>query len=142
MQPPRGMTAVMGDERYLDNDEKSVVIMMTSGPSTPHRCATPFYLGAILASMDADVHIFFTMEGVRLMQKGVAENLAAMEGGKRIIEFIRDAKRAGVKLHVCLPALPGYDIDERLDIIEEVDYVSGGGTLAELILSCDKVISF
>lgn len=132
----------MGDERYLDNDEKSVVIMMTSGPSTPHRCATPFYLGAILASMDADVHIFFTMEGVRLMQRGVAENLAAMEGGKRIIEFIRDAKRAGVKLHVCLPALPGYDIDERLDIVEEVDYISGGGTLAELILSCDKVISF
>lgn len=136
------MTPVMGDERYLDNDEKSVVIMMTSGPSTPHRCATPFYLGAILASMDADVHIFFTMEGVRLMQKGVAADLAAMEGGKRIIEFIRDAKRAGVKLHVCLPALPGYDIDERLDIIEEVDYISGGGTLAELILSCDKVISF
>lgn len=136
------MTAAMGDERYLDNDEKSVVIMMTSGPSTPHRCATPFYLGAILASMDAHVHIFFTMEGVRLMQKGVAENLAAMEGGKRIIEFIRDAKRAGVKLHVCLPALPGYDIDEKLDIIEEADYVSGGGTLAELILSCDKVISF
>lgn len=136
------MTAVMGDERYLDNDEKSVVIMMTSGPSTPHRCATPFYLGAILASMDVDVHIFFTMEGVRLMQKGVAENLAAMEGGKRIIEFIRDAKRAGVKLHVCLPALPGYDINEKLDIIEEVDYISGGGTLAELILSCDKVISF
>lgn len=132
----------MGDERYLDNDEKSVVIMMTSGPSTPHRCATPFYLGAILASMDADVHIFFTMEGVKLMQRGVAENLAAMEGGKRIIEFIRDAKRAGVKLHVCLPALPGYDIDERLDIVEEVDYISGGGTLAELILSCDKVISF
>lgn len=132
----------MGDERYLDNDEKSIVIMMTSGPSTPHRCATPFYLGAILASMDADVHIFFTMEGVKLMQKGVADNLVAMEGGKRIIEFIRDAKRAGVKLHVCLPALPGYDIDEKLDIIEEVDYISGGGTLAELILSCDKVISF
>lgn len=134
--------AAMGDERYLDNDAKSVVILMTSGPGTPQRCATPFYLGAILASMDAEVRIFFTMEGVRLVQKGVAENLVVIEGGKRIIEFMRDAKRAGVKLHVCAPALPGYRMDEHLDLIEEVDYVSGAGALAELILSCDKVISF
>ncbi len=59
----------MADHHYLDNEEKSVVIVMTSGPSTPHRCATPFYIGSILASMDADVHIFFTMEGVMLAKK-------------------------------------------------------------------------
>nr|WP_297364114.1 DsrE family protein [Acidiferrobacter sp.] len=134
--------SVMADDHYLDNDEKSVLIVMTSGPSTPHRCATPFYLGAILASMDADVRIFFTMEGVNLLKKGVAENLTAMEGGKRVIDFIRDAKAAGVKLHLCQPALPGYKIDEKTDIIPEVDECSGGGTLADLILSCDKVLFF
>ncbi|MDA8361877.1 MAG: DsrE family protein [Gammaproteobacteria bacterium] len=132
----------MSDEHYLDNEEKSVLIVMTSGPSTPHRCATPFYLGAILASMDADVQIFFTMEGVNLVKKGVAENLVAMEGGKRVIDFMRDAKNAGVKLHLCLPALPGYKIDEKTDIIDEVDEFSGGGALADLILSCDKVLFF
>lgn len=119
-----------------------IVILMTSGPSTPQRCATPFYLGALLASMDIEVHIFFTMEGVKLMQKGVAEGLAAMEGGKRIIEFIRDAKRAGVKLHVCKPALPGYRIEDRADLLEEVDDVAGAGALADLILTCDKLLSF
>ncbi|RMD70865.1 MAG: sulfur reduction protein DsrE [Gammaproteobacteria bacterium] len=130
-------------EHYLPEGEaKSVVIIMTSGPSTPQRCATPFYIGAILAAMDADVQIFLTMEGVKLAEKRVAETLTAMEGGKRIIEFIRDAKQAGVKLHLCLPALPGYDIDEEADIIEEVDALSGGGVLADLILTCDKVISF
>lgn len=129
-------------QHYLDNDEQSVLIIMTSGPSTPARCATPFFLGSILAAMDADVRIFFTMEGVRLMQHGVAENLVAMEGGKRIIEFIREAKQAGVKLNVCLPALPGYEIDADLDLIPEVDEVVGGGVLADLILSSDKVISF
>jgi len=130
----------MKTDYYLDNEEKSVVIIMTSGPSTPHRCATPFYLGAILASMDADVNIFFTMEGVRLCQRGVAENLAAMEGGKKIIEF--EAKNAGAKLHLCLPALPGYEIDPEMDIIEEVDELSGGGVLADLILSSDKILQF
>ncbi len=130
------------DELRDDDSEKTVVIIMTSGPSTPQRCATPFYLGSLLAAMDAEVHIFFTMEGVRLMEKGVAEGLIAMEGGKRIIEFIRDAKRAGVTLHVCQPALPGYKIDPGLDLIGEVDHVSRAGMLADLILSCDKVFSF
>lgn len=130
------------DSHYLDQAEKSVLIVMTSGPSTPHRCATPFYLGAILASMDADVRIFFTMEGVNLLKKGVAENLSAMEGGKKVIEFMRDAKAAGVKLHLCTPALPGYHIDEQHDVIPEVDEFSGGGVLADLILSVDKVLFF
>lgn len=129
-------------EHYLDNEEQSVLIIMTSGPSTPSRCATPFFLGSILAAMDSDVRIFFTMEGVRLMQKGVPEDLVAMEGGKKIIDFIREAKQAGVKLNVCLPALPGYEIEPEMDLIDEVDDVVGGGVLADLILSCDKVISF
>ena len=101
----------MNEAHYLDNEEQTVVIIMTSGPSQASRCATPFYLGAIMASMDIDVHIFFTMEGVRLMQQGVADELRAMEDGKLIIDFIRDAKRAGVRLHVCQPALPGYKMD-------------------------------
>ncbi len=129
-------------DQYLDHEGKSVVIVMTSGPSTPQRCATPFYLGALLASMDADVKIFFTMEGVNLVKKGVPETLTAMPGGKRIIEFMRDAKAAGVRMYLCSPALPGYEIDPRTDIIAEIDEISGGGVLADLILSSDKALFF
>lgn len=118
------------------------MIVMTNGPSVPHRCATPFFLGSVLAAMDAPVHIFLTMEGVELMRKGVAESLSARPGGRKIIEFIRDAKTAGVKLHICNPALPGYEIDVTKDIIEEVDYVDGAGVLADLIINCDKVLTF
>lgn len=132
----------MATDDYLDAEEQTVVMVMTSGPSTPHRCATPFYLGAVLAAMDAEVHIFFTMEGVKLMQKGIAEPLTAMEGGKRVIEFIRDAKRAGVQLHVCRPALPGYEIDPDTDLIDEVDSVARASDLADLMLRADKVVSF
>ncbi len=127
--------------KYVDHDAKSVVIVMTSGPSSAGRCATPFFLGALLASMDAEVTVFFTMEGVRLVQQGVAENLTAMQGGKKIIEFMREAKQAGVKFHACRPALPGYDL-EPVNLIPEVDQVSSGGVLADMILSCDKVLFF
>lgn len=116
---------MVSDSAYLDHDAKSVVIVMTSGPSTPQRCATPFYIGALLAAMDAEVTIFFTMEGVRLVRKGVPESLVAMEGGKRIIEFMRDAKSAGVRFHACNPALPGYEM-EKDDLIAEIDEVSSG----------------
>jgi len=126
---------------YLDHDARTVVIVMTSGPSTPQRCATPFYIGALLAAMDAEVTIFFTMEGVRLVRKGAPENLVAMEGGKRIIEFMRDAKSAGVRFHACNPALPGYEM-EKDDLIAEIDEVSSGGALADMILSSDKVLFF
>jgi uncharacterized protein len=132
----------MKPEHYLDNEEQTVVIVMTSGPSEPHRCATPFYLGAVMASMDIDVHIFFTMEGVRLMQTGVAEDMVAMAGGKPIIDFIRDAKRAGVRLHVCHPALPGYKIEPSTDLIPEVDEVNRASELADLVLRSDKTLTF
>ncbi|MDH5535282.1 MAG: DsrE family protein [Betaproteobacteria bacterium] len=131
----------MGEQHYVDHDAKSVVIVMTSGPSAPQRCATPFYMGAILASMDADVKIFFTMEGVKLCQKGVPDNLTALEGGKKVIEFMRDAKSAGVKFHLCRPALPGYEMEVD-NLIDEVDEISSGGALADLILSCDKALYF
>jgi hypothetical protein len=131
----------MAEQHYLDNEAKSVVIVMTSGPSTPQRCATPFFMAAILASMDAEVKIFFTMEGVKLCQKGVPENLTAMDGGKKIIEFMRDARAAGARLYLCRPALPGYDM-EVTSVIDEVDEISSGGVLADLILSCDKALFF
>jgi hypothetical protein len=64
-----------------------------------------------------------------------------MAGGKRIIDFIRDAKNAGVEIHVCRPALPGYEI-EADNLIEEVDAVASAGDLADLILSVDRLLFF
>lgn len=131
----------MDASHYLDNEEKSVVIIMTSGPSTPHRCATPFYIAAILASMDAEVSIFLTMEGVKLAKQGVAAELSALAGGKSILEFMRDAKAAGVRLYSCRPAMPGYGLSDS-DIIEEVDEIANASKMADLLLACDKSMYF
>jgi hypothetical protein len=79
---------------------------------------------------------------VKLVEKGVADDLVAMQGGKKVIDFIRDAKRAGVTLHVCEPALPGYKIEPETDLIDDVDHVSRASVLADLILTCDKVVTF
>lgn len=126
----------------MDDTPNSVVILMTCGPSTPSRCATPFFIAALLASMDAAVTVFLTMEAVKLVLPGVAGNLVAMEGGHSILHFIREAKSAGAKLFICRPALPGYHLDVGDTFIAEVDEVSSGGRLADMLLNCDKVITF
>lgn len=126
---------------FEEAEGKLIVFLMTSGPSTPQRCATPFYLGSLLAAMDCDVRIFFTMEGVKLLEKGVPENLTAMKGGKYIHTFMQEAKRAGVQFLGCKPALPGFEL-EPAELIDEVDDVINAGALADLIVTCDKLITF
>lgn len=133
---------MLGSTTGMKDDTKSVVILMTCGPGIPGRCASPFFIATLLASMDAEVHIFLTMEAVQLAVKGVADDLVAIEGGKQLIQFIREAKEAGATIQMCKPALPGFNIDAELDIIPEIDGVSSGGVLADLILTCDKVITF
>jgi predicted peroxiredoxin len=54
---------------------------------------------------------------------------------------MRDAKNAGVRFHACNPALPGYEMVKD-DLIPEIDEVSSGGALADMILSSDKVLFF
>ena len=54
---------------------------------------------------------------------------------------MRDANSAGAKLYLCQPALPGYEMDVE-KVIAEVDEISSGGVLADLILSCDKTLFF
>jgi len=118
-----------------------VVIVMTSGPSQPDRCATPFFMAALFAAMDADVTVYFTMEGIRLVQRGVAEKLSVVAGGKTVLEFMRDAKSAGAKFRACSPSMPGFGVKSD-ELIPELDDVSSGGALADLILESDKVLTF
>jgi len=120
---------------------QKVVIVMTSGPSQPDRCATPFFMAALFAAMDADVTVYFTMEGIRLVQRGVAEKLTVVAGGKTVLEFMRDAKSAGAKFKACAPSMPGFGVKSD-ELIPELDDVSSGGALADLILESDKVLTF
>ncbi len=41
--------------------------------------------------------MFFTIDGILLLKKGVAEKTYAREGGKFVSDFMKDALDAGVK---------------------------------------------
>jgi predicted peroxiredoxin len=115
-----------------------VLILVVSGPSTPARCAAPFHIATLLACMDARVTLFLTGEGAQLAQRKTADTLRATEGGEPLAHFIRQAKDAGARLLMCRQ--PGIAIDQAA-LIDELDAISSGGELAQLILEADRVLS-
>jgi len=125
----------------FDDEEGKVVVFMTSGPQTAQRCATPFYMATMAAVMDCKAVIYCQIDGALLMKHGVAEDLLAKEGGKYIIDFIRDAKESGVEIYVCSAALQLHDMTPE-DLIEECDGVVGAATMVENCLDASAILTY
>ena len=123
------------------DEEGKVVIFVTSGPETPQRCATPFYMASVAAAMDSEALMIFQIDGVLLLKKGVAEGMVAKEGGKKIIDFIREAKEADVEMRVCSAALQLHDMTPD-DLIEECDGVVGAAYMTEEGLEAEMVLCY
>jgi predicted peroxiredoxin len=124
-----------------DNGDASVLYVMTHGADDPKRCATPFFLAASAAAMDADVSIYFTMNGPQLLKKGVAEQIGPKgERGEKLKYFIDQALDCGVKLLVCQPSLDLNDLKLE-DLIDGVKMI-GGAAFNDLAMEADAVITF
>jgi predicted peroxiredoxin len=126
----------------MGNDgEASILYVMTHGTASPERCATPFFLAASAAAMDADVSIYFTMNGPQLLKKGVAEQIGPKgEQGQRLRYFIDQALDCGVKLLICQPSLDLNDL-EQSDLIDGVRMI-GGAAFNDMAIEADAVITF
>ncbi|MEW6030122.1 MAG: DsrE/DsrF/DrsH-like family protein [Chloroflexota bacterium] len=104
-------------------DDK-VLIVMTSGPETPRRCATPFFFATLAAAMDYEVTMFFTIDGTLLLKKGMAETIYPKAGGKPVSAFIQDALDAGVKFTACTASTELHDLKPE-DLLDGVKMVGG-----------------
>ncbi len=130
--------------------EKRVIILMTSGPRTPWRCAAPFYIAALMASNETEVEIFFNMDGTNLIKKGIAQRIIPGEPNslnpngnklKTVYDFMKDAKQAGVKFVSCKQAVDSMGLTPE-DIIPEVDEIVPASEFALRALDADKVLIF
>ena len=54
-------------------EPKKILMMLTSGPGAPERCAAPFFFAIGAARMGHDVSLFFTMQATQLPKGGAAE---------------------------------------------------------------------
>ncbi|MCK4844537.1 MAG: DsrE family protein [Candidatus Heimdallarchaeota archaeon] len=106
-------------------EQDKVIFVVTHGEEHKIRLESPLHLASLAAMLDVDVKMVYTMSAGLLLKKGVAENLIPKEGRKSLIETIREAKEAGVKIYVCSPVLEWNDL-KREDFIDEVDDIVGG----------------
>ena len=120
-------------------DDK-VMIIMTSGPDTPRRCATPFFYASLAVAMDYEVTMYFTIDGTLLLKKGLAETVFPKAGGQPASYFIKDALENGVKFVACTASTELHDLQPS-DLIDGVKMV-GGATLWQLAEDCKTVLTF
>lgn len=120
---------------------KKMLIMLTSGPDTPTRLATPFHQAMTAIALDAEeVVVVFTMEGTRLLKKGVAETVFSKAGsGHSVLEAIQTAKECGVKFFVCPSSLELHDMKLE-DCIPELDGGMGAAGYASMGMQDDVAV--
>ncbi|NMB89548.1 MAG: sulfur reduction protein DsrE [Chloroflexi bacterium] len=120
--------------------DDQVMIIMTSGPDTPRRCATPFFFASLAAAMEYEVTMFFTIDGTLLLKKGLAEMIYPKAGGKPVSEFIQDALDAGVSFLACSASTELHDLQPE-DLIDGVKMV-GGASMWQIAEDCKTVLTF
>jgi len=120
------------------NPPKLVIFMLT-GPDNPRRCVTPFLVAMAALASEWEVSVYFACDGVLLLERGAADGVVAMEGGRPLSEFMRDTMDLGGKMYACTPAVALHHLT-MADLIEGVE-ASGATSLLEETRGADTVLT-
>jgi len=101
--------------------DKLLIILMNTDPANPSELGVPFLQATVAAAMQYDVEILFTGRAGELARPGVAEGLRFREGtSTTVMDLIRDAAEAGVKLKICTSNLELWGDELIPEIVETV----------------------
>lgn len=117
----------------------TILYVQTSGIDTPERTYAPFILGMTAKAMDVDAEIFFMIKGITILKNGEAEKIK-LGSFPSLKEVIDQAVKSGVKLYLCEQSTQLFGMS-RGDFIPEAK-IAGAGTLNDLALDADSVITF
>lgn len=117
----------------------TILYVQTSGVDTPERTYAPFILGMTAKAMDVEAQIFFMIRGITILKKGEAEKVK-IGSFPSLKEVIDQAIKAGVKMYLCEQSTQLFGMP-RGDFIPEA-IIAGAGTLNDLALDADSVITF
>lgn len=108
--------------------QRLVIVMWSCGPGRAELAAAPFVYALAARALEVEVEMHFTASSVRWLLAGVAD--AAFTDSlqtKTVLDFIREAKAAGVGLYACAMALEEQRRGEAL--LDEVDGIAGAATV-------------
>ncbi len=124
----------------MEQESIDFAIIMTSGPDTPKRLASPFFLAATAAAEEMSVVVYFTGLGTLLLKKGVAEHLYPKEGGKSVKFFMDQALANGARFVACAASMDLNGISKE-DLAYNLPMVGVAESLPYLG-SANKLVSF
>lgn len=109
---------------------KKYLIMATHGPDTPEMATLPFVMAGAAAAADVEVVMGFQGEGVRLMQRGVAETVTS-PGFKPMAELLQTIREFGGTFLIGGPCIKSRGISED-ELVEGAHVVTAGRFVAEI----------
>jgi len=113
-----------------------VLVLWAADPSQPARTAAPFVYALAARALEMEVEMHFTAASVRWLFEGVADRTHTDQARtKTVLDFIREAKSAGVKLFACAMALHEHRRGEAL--IAECDGIAGAATVIDAAVAAD-----
>lgn len=130
---------------------RKVAIIVHSGTIDQLLCA--FILGSTAASMDWEVHMYFTFWGLTMLKKGAMDKADLPATYKHLREhlqaklkamnyptpyqMLQRMKQSGkLTLYACTPTMEMFDI-RREDLIPEVDKLAGAATFLDVAAEAD-----
>jgi predicted peroxiredoxin len=116
---------------------KKFLIMATHGPDDPEMATLPFVMGGAAAAADVEVVMGFQGEGVRLMQRGVAETVTS-PGFKPMAELLQTIREFGGTFIVGAPCIKSRGIAEE-DLVDIAHVVTAGRFVAEIASSTNTL---
>jgi predicted peroxiredoxin len=111
--------------------DRLVIVLWSCGPDRPggaQLAAAPFVYALAARALEIDVEMHFTSSTVRWLLEGAAGAAHTDQAqSKTVLDYIRDASSAGVKLYACAMALNEHRRGEAL--IAEAEGVAGAATV-------------
>jgi len=111
--------------------DRLVIVLWSCGPDRPagaQLAAAPFVYALAARALEVEVEMHFTSSTVRWLLEGVASAAHTDQAqSKTVLDYIRDARSAGVKLYACAMALNEHRRGEAL--IAEAEAIAGAATV-------------
>lgn len=117
----------------MQEAKRVVIVVWSCGPDNPRGAmlvAAPFVYALSARALDLEVDMHFTSSCVRWLFEGVAQSAHTDQAQtKTVLDFIREAREAGVKLFACAMALAEHRRGEAL--IVEAEAIAGATTVID-----------
>jgi predicted peroxiredoxin len=108
--------------------QRLVIVVWSAGPERPVLAAAPFVYALAARALEIDVEMHFTSTAVRWLLEGVAGSAHTDAAAtKTVLDFIREANAAGIRLYACSMGLAEHRGD--LALISECSGVAGAATV-------------